>query len=765
MRHANFLKVTTALTLLAAPTAAFAQAAAGVITEDDEIIVRAQRIEQSMQDVPVAVTPVTATELENKRLGDLPQLTLAVPSLSIGTDNSFNLRGVGSQIFSSNVDSSVGVAVDDVSLGVPIFMSNAAFVDMQQVEVLTGPQGLLFGRNASSGLLNIVTKRPEIGKLGGSVNFEFQSRETPGTSNGYTVTGVLNIPTGSNSALRLNVLQLNQDAVGTLVANLNPANNPDQRRLMGKAKWLLDTDTFDFYVIGDYSRERGIGGTWDDSWRATGINAAGVPNSGGEGMTFAAVDGITPGPENLRRAAGAIGKRDVDTYGISANASLELSDTLTLNNIFAWRAFDLDYNLEADLSTAPGLDRNAGQQSYNQFSNELRLAYQGDRVDGQAGLYYFRYTNDGFGEFQGYGPFALLPSPPFLFIDTRNEFHLTSRSLAAYGLVNFHVTDALTLIAGGRVTNDKVGVRANTTNAGIIPIFGPVVNYTQSNKHTNFSYRLGAQYDVNDDVMLYATWSTGYKGPAQKVNLPAVGADPYLRPETVDALEVGLKGQFFDRALRLNIAAFHSTFKDFQVSAFDAAGFNTLTNANKVRTTGIEINSTVKLGASFKINYNATIQNAKFKDFPGAPCFTNQNATPGYVGTCPNGQFFNAAGIHTPNSAKYAGTVEGVYTVPLGSGELELSGNWYHRSSYNFSANDNPYLGLGAIDIFGANISYRMENGISVSVFCKNCTNNINPAFIGVYPPDSGPPQLNTTNNRWGFNSVRTIGASVGFKF
>jgi iron complex outermembrane recepter protein len=764
MKHSVLLKITTALTLFAAPGVAFAQDAASDEFDGDEIIVRAQRVEQSLQDVPVAVTPVTAQELENKRLADLPQLALAVPSLSIGNDNTFNLRGIGSQIFSANVDSSVGVAVDEVSLGVPIFMSNAAFVDMEQVEVLTGPQGLLFGRNASAGLLNIVTKRPEIGEFGGSVNLEYHMRTTPGTSNGYIATGVLNVPTGGNSALRLNVLQLDQDPVGYLVRNLNPANNPNQRRLMGKAKWLVESDSVDLYVIADYSKERGIAGIWDDSWRATGINAAGVPNSGGEALSFARFDGLTPGPENLRRAAGAIGKRDVDTYGVTLNVSFPLTDELSLNNIFAWRAYDLDYNLESDLSTAPGLDRNAGLQDYDQFSNELRLAYKGDRIDGQAGLYYFSFQNDGLTEFQGLGPRALLAPPQALFVNTRNTFNLTSRSLAAYGLLNFHVTDALTLTAGGRVTNDKVGVQAQTTNSGIPPVLGAVASWAQTNKHTNFSYRLGAQYDVNDNVMLYASWSTGYKGPAQKLSLPVAGADPYLRPETVDALEAGLKGHFFDRALRLNLAFFHSNFNDFQVSAFDAAGFNTLTNADKVRTTGVEINSTLKLGPSFRINYNATIQDSKFINFPGLPCFTNQNVTPGFVGTCPGNRFFNGAGIKTANSASYAGTVEGVYSTQIGSGELELSANWYHRGKYNFLANANPNTALGAIDIFGANLAYRMENGISVSVFCKNCTNKIVPSFVSPYNPDSGAG-FTSIQNRWGFNSVRTIGASVGFKF
>ena len=725
----------------------------------DDIIVRATRVETRLQDVPIAVTPVSARELENKRLSDLPQLTLAVPSLTTGTDNSFNLRGIGSQIFTPNVDSSVGVAVDEVSLGVPIFMSNAAFVDMEQVEVLTGPQGLLFGRNASAGLLNIVTKRPVIGQFGGSVNVEYQNRETPGTSDGYTVTGVLNVPTGANSALRLNFLQLDQDPVGKLITNLNPDNNPNQRRLMGKAKWLYRKDGFSFYAIGDYSRERGTGGIWDDSWRVVGIDASGTPNSPDAlGTRATAFDNITPGPRNLRRAANAVSTRDVDTYGVSANVSLELSDQFTLSDILAWRAYELDFNYESDLSSLPAIDRNAGISDYDQYSNELRLAFNGGRFDGQAGLYFFKSTLKNSQDFSGTAGF------PFLLIDSTDDYHLSSRSLAAYGLVNFHVTDAVTLLAGARVTNDKVSIDADITNNAVVAIFGPTQSYTNTNSNTNFSYRVGAQYKVAPDVMTYATWTTGYKGPAQQTALPAVGLDPYLKPETVGSFELGLKGMFFDRALRFNVAGFYSTFKDFQVSAFDANGLSLLANADKVVTKGVEVNSTLKLVRGLAINYNATFLNSKFKDFAGNACFTNQNVTVGFEGTCPNNQSFNGAGIRTPVSPKYNGTVELVYGTEVGSGNLDLSVNWNHRSSVNFSAAGNPYTQLGAIDLFGANVSYRFQNGLSLSVFCKNCSNDVHPTQLGSFPIDAALG-WNSIFQRWGYNSVRTIGASARFEF
>lgn len=183
-----------------------------------DIIVTAQRLSQSLQRVPVSVQPVSGEELETRRVSDLVQLQSAVPSLGVGTDNSFSLRGVGSLNFSPNVDSSVGVAIDDVSLGVPLFMNYFGFEDVARVEVLLGPQGLLFGRNASAGLLNVVTNRPEFDRVSGRIYGEVDYRDTtPGGGWGQIVRGTVNVPVSTNAAFRLNGFYSDQDTIATVV--------------------------------------------------------------------------------------------------------------------------------------------------------------------------------------------------------------------------------------------------------------------------------------------------------------------------------------------------------------------------------------------------------------------------------------------------------------------------------------------------------------------------------------------------------------------
>ncbi len=730
-------------------------------SELEEIIVHAQRFTQRLQDVPVAVTPVSGTELASKALHDLPQLTLAVPSLEVTTDNALTLRGVGSQIFSSNVDSSVGVTVDDISLGVPVFMSNAAFLDIDQIEALTGPQGLLFGRNASAGLLNIITKRPQIGKPSGEASVEYDNRDTDGGHFGLAETAILNLPTSENSALRLNFLDSTQDPIVATVVNKNsPHLDDQQKRRMGKIKWLWEPSAgTSLYLIGDYSRERGTGGIWDDSLRLAGV--------GGNAERDAAADGVTPSPYNHRKGVNGPNFRSIDTYGITVNFTHVLSDALTLNNIFGWRHYTNSYNLDSDISSSMGLDINGGDQSYNQYSEELRLAFKTSRVDGQVGLYAFKSANDGQSRFDGS---ADTPLQHVLY--SLGDFHWTGRSLAAYGQANFHATEALQFIAGARVTNDNVAIHSVVNNYTCFEIFpgGPCIlpfvnilgptgqNYTDSRTHTNVSGKVGTQLNFDADSMVYATLSSGYKGPAMKTNLVSLSEDPYLRPETVDDLEAGMKAMFFERRLRLNIAGFVERFKDLQVQAFDTNGLSTLTNAEEAKATGIEINSSLKASRHLTFNYNATILDSHFTNFSGDPCYTNQPAT-----TCPNGQRFQGAGIKTPTAASYHSTLEGIYEVPMGSGTLSYEANWYHRTAINFSAAAAPFEELGPIDVFGANISWRNDKGLSASLFCKNCTNEVYPNFILAFPIDAALFQTVSSANRWGYNSVRTIGAMVTY--
>lgn len=715
-----------------------------------EVVVSAQRVEENLQTVPVAVTAVTGAELTSRKLNDLTQIQLVAPSFQTTTDNAFSLRGIGSSIFIPTVDSSVGVMVDDVSLGVPLFQSNGVFNDIARIEVLRGPQGLLFGRNASAGLLSVVTNRPRLGETSGNLNLEYDNRDTAeGGHFGGVVRGTLNLPVSENSALRINLLGSKQDPIARAVVTAPAGANvdQDQTRVAARIKYLWEpSDATELYLTADYSRERGVGGIWDRTLRTSG--------AGAYANALRRIN-ATPGPKNLTYGIdSASGNyRSVDTYGASATISHELSPMLTLTSVSAWRAFDLALNLDTDYSVEDRFNTNRNNTNYRQWSQELRLALKGDRIDGQVGIYAFSSVTKANTQLFA----SLLSGVPNLFggdFDARNS----GDSVAAFGQVNFHVTDDLTFLAGARLTRDKVKVRTtqDVGRYGVPPgLYGPSGTFRFSESNTDLSYKVGAQYQFTPDIMGYLTYATGYKGPGYPQNLGSSAFDPYIAPETVDDIEGGLRSTLFERRLRLNVSAFHEKFSDFQTQTYDSvAALFRLANAGGVRAYGVEFDGTAKPTDRLTFNFGATLSSTKFTNFI-TTCYPNQTVAQG----CVAGQL-QAKGLAPPSAAKFTSNLQGLYDIPMGDNTLTLEANWFHRSSVNFSSNGDPGTKLGAIDTVGASITYRVGDRYELAVFCRNCADKRAPSFLSHV---TGDPLAILQS--WNFNSVRTIGASFNYDF
>lgn len=734
---------------------ASAQAAGGTGQSADnrntvaEIVVSAQRIEQNLQSVPVAVTAVSGAELESRKLNDLTQIQLVAPSFQTTTDNAFSLRGIGSSIFLATVDSSVGVMVDDVSLGVPLFQSNGVFNDIARIEVLRGPQGLLFGRNASAGLLSVVTNRPRLGETSGNLNVEYDNRDTAdGGHFGAVARATVNLPVTADSALRINVLGSYQNPIARAII-ASPPNadiQQNQTRVGGRIKYLWEpSDGTDLYLSADYSRERGVGGIWDRTLRTTG---AGVYNAA------LAKEGAVAGPKNLRYGIDAPGNfRSVDTYGVSANVSHELTPNLTLSNVAAYRSFDLSLWLDTDYSLEDRLNTNRNATNYRQYSEELRLAYKGDKIDGQAGLYAFSSTTKGRTQIAaafGTGIPNLLGGD----FDARN----TNESIAAFGQFNYHVTDALSLIFGGRLTHDNVKMRTTQDVGNYVTkpgVYGPTGTFRFSRSNTDFSYKVGGQYQFTPDVMAYATYATGYKGPGYPQNLGSSAFDPYIAPETVKDFEAGVRSTLFDRRLRLNVSAFHEKFTDFQTQTYDSvAALFRLANAGGVRAYGVELDGSARPTENLTINFGATLSSTKFTDFI-TTCFPNQTVAQG----CVAGQL-QAKGLAPPSAPKFTSNLQGLYDIPIGDNTLTLEANFFHRSGVNFSPNGDPGTALGAVNSWGASMTYKVAGRYEIGVFCRNCGDERAPSFLSHV---TGDPLAILQS--WNFNSVRTIGASFNYDF
>ena len=212
-----------------------------------------------------------------------------------------------------------------------------------------------------------------------------------------------------------------------------------------------------------------------------------------------------------------------------------------------------------------------------------------------------------------------------------------------------------------------------------------------------------------------------------------------------------------------DIAVFFENFNNFQVQAYDIVANGLITkNAAQVKANGVEISGSAKPLHALTINAAATFLDAKFKSFPGASCSNSQIA----AGLCAANGTFNASGMATPASAKFTSSLEGIYEIPLdASHRVLLEGNYYHRSSLNFSPTASPLTEVGTVDLLGASIGLEWADSLKFSVFCKNCTNQLVPTYRALDPTDSALAHADSQQNTYGYDSVRTIGAAINAKF
>ena len=740
-----------------------------------DIVVTAQRRSENVMKVPLNVTVVGADIIKNNGVSDLRDLTRFAPSVQYSSDGQFSVRGVGTATFAPTVESSVSQVVDDIVLGSRAF-ATAAFFDVERVEVLNGPQGLLFGKNASAGLINITTVKPKLGVTSGDAQIEVASRNRPGANGrGVDLRGGINLPVGANSAVRISGIYSNQDPVTRNIFAATTRQDEAQEKYGVRAKWLSEFDSgLSVYIIGDYFRSSGVAGTYDSTFRSLGANS--------QYPEILAAAGVAPGAENFLTATNAATYNDVKTGGVQANISYEFDNGLQVSNIVGWKTAKQAYQFDSDYSPVNFFDKNNFSSKYEQVSEELRVALpSGHRLSGQAGLYYFWSKNrnivsrgglNGLPSFVTSGfPFCvnapvMVGPPPACNVSNVNflgsDSDLTNKnvSYAAYGQLSYELIDGLKLTAGGRVTRDKVDLDMIENADNYFVTLGiPNNRVNESVSNTNFSWKLGLDWQATPTTLLYGFYGRGYKGPGFSNAAPAPNVSLAVQPEISDGGEVGIKTSLFDRMLTLSVSAYYTKFKDLQVQAFNLPLQTiTLTNAGKATAKGIDISAQLRPFEGLTISQAATIAQARYDSFPGAQCYTSQT-DPG----CATLGVFDAAGRDMPLSAKFTATTIADYRFAITQAlQGVVTVNYQHRSRLNTGF--APEQLIAPLDRFDASIGVRKE-AWNLSLFCRNCFNQVRPYIVAIDPGDSVNRNALTYIQNFNFDSVRTIGARFGVNF
>ncbi len=610
----------TAAAPLAAQTAAAAPAAAAA--DSLEIVVTAQKRSERLQDVPLAVSVVSGDALARQGAINLEGAQYLVPSLNFrksGTtiNQSLYLRGVGTATFSVAGEPSVSTVLD----GVVLARAGEAFsdlVDIERIEVLRGPQGTLFGKNSSAGVVNIVSKRPgtELGGFAeGSIFFD------NGTE--YRVRGGIDLPIGDNVRTRVTGFY------GTYDGNIFNDAPTVNSRVNGYERYgvrgRLDADissTVKLTVIADWRRA-------DDDCCAEVIGT--TPT----GVGALALAGIALNGDETRTIRQNLVTQTKETsWGLSAQLDAELGN-LTVTSITAYRNYKNQEIRDGDwigqaIAGIPQL-HDDGPQIGNTFSQEFRLTSPADNFFSYVvGAFYSRaesertFTRRVTSCNPAPAVAALVPcgstgAPATSLFSGTATFGSVFDNVAVFGQGTINFTDRFRGIVGLRYTVDNLSVfhsRVATPNvagipgvnrnfdAGVFATSTPTningdplatngVPFRTKTDADNLSGKAGLQFDVNDDIMAYGTYSRGYKGPAYNVffNLNANGTN-VIDPETADSYEIGLKNVLFDGSLILNLAGYYAKYKNFQANNPDlVAGviITRFTNAGDISTRGGEL--------------------------------------------------------------------------------------------------------------------------------------------------------------------------------
>jgi iron complex outermembrane receptor protein len=634
----------------------------------DIIVVTAQKREQDVQDVPVAVSVTTGEDLDRLQVSNIESLQYSTPSLVVaGTDPTrkrFGIRGISDQSRNAGFDNRIGVYVDGVWVGRSA-ASNQAALDVASVEILRGPQGTLFGKNTVAGAINIITAQPEFG-TSGYLEAEY------GNYDNRRLKGMLNVAASDNVAMRVSGMVQKRDGFVENVFNGLDYDNRDDYGLRGQL--LIESGDTSFYIAADTAQFKG---------RAT---ASGVLIN----------DPRAPDPRQI--AIDEEQNYKIGYDGISAQIDHEFGNGGTLTSISAYRTSSYDAVDDADATPFPFADTIVLEDT-NHFSQEIRYASDDSgRFDYVVGLYYLNQDNKGGGSASAFAP-AINPLAPPIYVGVTQNGTVKSQSYAAFVNVNFDITDQLELTAGARLNKEDKSVDYQIADTSRLFTNGALEDKRSS---TDFSPTVSLNYDITDNVMSYVRYARAYKSGGWNTDFVPSVNDIAFDDESVDAFEVGLKSLMFDRRLRLNIAAYLSKHKDFQVFSFiqlsNGGAASSATNAGKVTSKGIEVEADLQPVDWLNLFVNYGYNDTKFDSF----------ANGGGPGVDFDGNRPAEAPKHNLNL--------GIATdFDLGFASLMIQGDYNYRSSFFSNPNNLPInlnssleqvnlragLDFGNISVFG----------------------------------------------------------------
>ena len=709
------LAIATAAGLSTAPFALAADASL------EEIVVTARKKEESMQDVGLPVSAMSKTEIERAFARDISDLASVSPNLIIdetsqgpGGVAAIFIRGIGVADVEKNFDPAVGVVVDGIVIG-----ANAGSllrsIDLASIEVLRGPQGTLFGRNTIGGLINITTTQPT-GELGAKVRVGVEDYDT------WYADGIFNVGITDSLAAKLTLAKRDQQE--GYYENVTLDKDVGRNDYQSYGINLLWDATDDLAFEYTYKKEE----TDQDTPPLLNTGQARHAFCSGYGYCSPSLDKPITGD---RRKIAQVGYRPVgpladrknpflvwhpdqveqvpmdatfDTDAHTFEVRWDINENYRLDYLYGyWESEEtILSNWDGTPQLLYGTDRPA---DYEQDSHELRLTYDArDRLSFVLGGYLWNseYSID-LNSYIGFNP-----DFPGQFLDIYQYSNQETDSWAVFFEADYKLTDALTLTLGGRYTEDEKESR----QYGIVNTITDPFTSHPDEKWDEFTPRVGLSYNISDDMMLFATYSNGYRsgGFNGRVGNLVEAREPY-DPETVDNFEIGIKSEWLENRLRVNANVFYLEYDDKQEELQlpddnDTGQKTVVTNAASATLQGVELDIQAFLGDGLSLRANLGYLDSEYDDFQ----YTDLN-----------GDIVDLSNLEFRRAPDWTGSFDATYEFDLGSGTMWMRGAYHYIGEHFVNVTNVPELENDEQHIFDASVNYSI-NGFTFSLFGRNLT-------------------------------------------
>ena len=735
---------TTYKTLNIAITGAIAALAAAntQAVQLEEVVVTAEKRSESLQDVPVAVSAFSADDLLNAGVNGTQALQASTPGLvynNTGPTAQPYLRGIGTRLALNGLESSIATYIDDryVARSTAAMMD---FADIERVEVLKGPQGTLYGRNATGGAIRVISKDVS-DELEGSLKL------SAGNFDSYSASGTVSIPLTDDFGVRLTALTKKRDGYADNLDSRGSSelDNLDYQAFRTKFRWDMTEATTARLDLNYWTREDNAGNEQIDV----------TPGNLNSGTFLANAAGDTATGIDTDEAATQI---DGENDGNEFSAQLRFDSTLgsvDFVSITTYTDYELDWVHDGDGTSSRRLDVYHFEES-EMFSQEFQLLSDNDSgTRWILGAYYFTDEH----EFEATIDVADLGLPLLSMSPQTAE----TTSWALFGQMSWDLTDATSLTLGGRYTKEKKEVEGRASSRA--PINLAVLPQDLEKEWNEFTPKVTLDHHLTQNAMLYLTYARGFKsGGYNYPAVPAPGAEA-LEPEILDMLELGLKSELFDRSLRLNASIFQYDYKDLQVTRAAAStgggAIVTTENAADAEIMGLDIdltwlpleNLTLNLGLNYlDSEYEDYAANAKNFKVPGI--VASSIAETGMVNFS-----YDASGDDLLRSPKLSAFVSAEYVVTLQGATMPLYLAYSYKDDYKFDFVIDPRTSVLEQDSYGllnARVSYIPDNADwSLALWGSNLSDEEYYADV----------VANGTGIRAGWGIPRTYGIDLNYQF